>query len=226
MFAREATAIVRKKVLIIEDQTTIRELLVRFVTASGELAVVGHAGTVADGLRLAYETQPDVVILDWMLDNELGLDFLLKVRVDPPPYVLVFSGNVTAVAVREALAAGALGYIEKSANFDEFAAALRAVAAGKTYLGPLASRVLAEGKSSGAGRSPLSPREREILRLLALGLSSKEIAARLELSARTVENHRASLSRRTGLRSTAELTLHAVRLGLVDLGTTPGPSGP
>jgi DNA-binding NarL/FixJ family response regulator len=208
-----------KTVLIVEDQTAIREMLVAFIVGMPDFIVVGQAGDLQEALRLAADTQPDVVVLDWMLVGGLGLDFLRTVRIDPPPHVLVFSANTTDLAVREALAYGARGYLEKTASFSEFTLALRALAAGQTYFGPLISRRLqriAANPDRLEFPSPLSPRERDVLRFLAEGMSSKEIAERLSLSVRTVENHRAHITRRTGLRSIAQLTLHAVRLGLVE----------
>jgi DNA-binding NarL/FixJ family response regulator len=205
-------------VMVVEDQTAIRQMLVAFVRNMPGFTVVAEAGSVADALRAADETTPDVVILDWMLTEGIGLDFLRQVRCDPPPQVLVFSANTTELAVREALGAGARGYIEKMASFSEFTAALTAVAAGETYIGPAITQTMRRLIASPERTAPdmeLSVRERDVLRFLAEGLSSKEIAERLGLSPRTVENHRASISRRTGLRSVAQLTLHAVRLGLV-----------
>lgn len=208
--------------MIVEDQTAIRQLLTSFVAAMPEFTVVGQAGDVDEALRVAQASRPRVVVLDWMLLSGLGLEFLRSVRIDPPPYVLVFSANTTDLAVREALAAGATGYIEKTANFSDFTAALRAVAQGKAWLGPAVTRALQRRASIETDRpepssTTLSPRERDVLRFLAEGLSSKEIARRLSLSVRTVENHRASIVRRTGLHSVAQLTLHAVRLGLVEV---------
>jgi len=213
----------RTGVMVVEDQTAIRQMLVAFVAAMPGFAVVGEAGDVDEALRVAEATRPKVVVLDWMLLGGLGLEFLKMVRVDPPPYVLVFSANTTDLAVRESLAAGARGYIEKTASFSEFTDALKAVAAGQTYLGPAIARNLkrlVRTPERTEGRTELSARERDVLRFLAEGMSSKEIADCLSLSVRTVENHRASIIRRTGLRSVAQLTLHAVRLGLVE-----GPSG-
>ena len=206
-------------VMIVEDQTAIRQMLVAFVGAMPGYRVVGEAGSVEDAVRTAEAKKPRVVVLDWMLLGGVGLDFLRQVRCDPPPQVLVFSANTTELAVREALAAGARGYIEKTASFAEFTAALKSVAAGGTYIGPAISRAVQRIVSAPervASRVELSVRERDVLRFLAEGLSSKEIAERLGLSIRTVENHRASIIRRTGLRSVAQLTLHAVRLGLVE----------
>lgn len=205
--------------MVVEDQTAIRQMLVAFVAAMPEFTVVGQAGDVQEALRVAEATKPDVVVLDWMLLGGLGLDFLRSVRIDPPPHVLIFSANTTDLAVRESLAAGAKGYIEKTASFTEFTTALKAVAAGQTYLGPAITRsvqrIVSNPEAMDANME-LSAREREVLRFLADGMSSKEIGDRLGISVRTVENHRASISRRTGLRSVAHLTLHAVRLGLVE----------
>lgn len=209
----------RVGVLIIEDQTAIRHLLAAYVGAMPGFAIVGEAGNVAEALEIAAATRPQVVVLDWMLPGEVGLNFLQLVRIDPPPRILVFSANTTELAMREAFAAGASGYIEKTASFAEFTAALMAVAAGQTVLSPLVAAAMKRGaldpRRVGSG-TELSERERVVLQLLAEGLSSKQIAARLGLSGRTVENHRASIMKRTGLRSIPALVLHAVRLGLVD----------
>lgn len=210
--------------MIVEDQTAIRHMLAAFVAAMPGFAVVGEAGDVNEALKVAEACRPNVVVLDWMLLGGIGLDFLKAVRIDPTPNVLVFSANTTELAVREALAAGAQGYIEKTASFSEFTVALKAVAAGRTYLGPQVSktvqRIVANPERLDNAME-LSVRERDVLRFVGEGLSSKEIAERLGLSVRTVENHRASIMRRTGLKSVAQLTLHAVRLGLVAM-----PSGP
>lgn len=209
----------RVTVLIVEDQTAIREMLVTFVRAMPGFSVVGEAGDVHEALRVAQETKPRVVVLDWMLLGGLGLDFLRAVRVDPPPYVLIFSANTTDLAVRESLAAGAKGYLEKTASFSEFTSALQAVGQGQTYLGPaiaLNVRRKARRMEEPDLSIELTRRERDVLRFVAEGLSSKQIAEQLTLSVRTIENHRARIAKRTGLRSVAQLTLHAVRLGLVD----------
>lgn len=205
--------------MVVEDQTAIRNLLAAFIAAAPSFAVVAEAGNVDEALELAERFRPRVIVLDWMLAGGMGLDFLRLVRIDPPPRVLVFSANTTELAIREALAAGACGYIEKTASFAEFTTALKAVADGRTYLGPAVSRVvqrLVTMNDRAEATTDLSPRERDVLRLVAEGLSSKEIAGLLGLSVRTVENHRGNISRRTGLKSVAQLTLHAVRLGLVE----------
>lgn len=207
-------------VMLVEDQTAIRQMLATFLAAMPGIAVVGEAGSLDDALKVAAQCRPQVVVLDWMLTGGIGLDFLRQVRVDPPPRVLVFSANTTELAIREALAAGACGYIEKTASFPEFTSAVRTVAEGKTYFGPAITRIVQRIVSNGgvsSSNTDLSPRERDVLRFVAEGLSSKEIADRLGLSVRTVENHRGNISRRTGLHSVAQLTLYAARLGLVEV---------
>lgn len=206
--------------MIVEDQTAIRQMLSTFVGADPGFSVVAEAADAPEAIRKAAETKPEIVVLDWMLVAGTGQDVLRALRNEPhPPSVLVFSANVTELAVRQALSLGALGYIEKTAAFSEFTTALRAVAAGKVYFGPAVARVvqtvLRNRGSMGTQESALSARECDILRFVAEGLASKEIASRLNLSVRTVENHRASISRKTGLRSVAQLTLHALELGLV-----------
>lgn len=206
-------------VMIVEDQTAIRQMLATFLSAMPNTSVVGQAGAVDEAIRMAEQCHPSVVILDWMLTGGSGLDFLRGLRVDPPPRVLVFSANTTELAVREALAAGARGYIEKTSSFNEFTTALKAVAEGGTYFGPavtpLVQRIFSNPHGGSTG-GELSPRERDVLRYVAEGFSSKEIGARLGISVRTVENHRRNIFRRTGLRSVAQLTLHAARLGLIE----------
>lgn len=206
-------------VLIVEDQTAIGQMLATFISAMPGFTTVGQANNVDEALQLTQDRKPRIVVLDWMLTGGTGLDYLRQLRSDPKPAVLVFSANTTQMAVREALAAGAQGYIEKTASFSEFTQALQAIAAGKTFLGPAIAREvqrIVSNPDQTTSDLEISVRERDVLRYVAQGLSSKEIADVLGLSTRTVENHRASISRRTGLRSVAQLTLHAVRLGLVE----------
>ena len=213
-------------VLIVEDQTAIRQMLAAFVTTQPDFTVVGQSNSVHEAIELAERLQPRVVILDWMLTDGTADVFLKRaMKFKSPPAVLVFSGNTTTLAVRDALEYNAKGYIEKTATFDDFAAALRAVAEGKMYFGPAIAAVVQKLVRNPGGVEPgssLTGREREVLRYVAEGLSSKDIAIRLDLSTRTVDNHRANIGRKTGLSSVAQLTRHALQLGLV----TEGPSGP
>ena len=207
-------------VMIVEDHTTIRELLAQFLAASPRFAVVAEASTADEAIRLAAEHRPQVVVLDWVLSSGTGLKFLREgMGGAQPPRVLVFSGNTTDLAVREALSNGAKGYLEKTAKFSEFTEAMRAMADGKVYLSAdVAKAVHRMSCRSEPGQldATLSARELEVLKDLAEGFSSKEIGRRLGISVRTVGNHRAKITQKTGLGTIAQLTLHAVRLGLVD----------
>ena len=208
------------RVMIVEDQTAIRQLLAQFVSASPGFAVVAEASTAEEALRLAEEHRPQVVVLDWILPNGTGLKYLRDgLGGAQPPRVLVFSGSTTDLSVREALSNGAKGYLEKTAKFAEFSAAMCAMAEGKVYLSPevaLAVHRMSCHPGANGVTVALSARELEVLKGLAEGGSSKEIAIRLGISIRTVGNHRARIAQKTGLGSVAQLTLHAVRLGLVD----------
>lgn len=206
-----------RTVLLVEDQTAIRQMLATIIAAMPGFKVVAQASGVAEALKLAEQHQPTVVVLDWMLVGETGRVFLETIKSWPRrPHVLVFSANTTKLAVHETFSLGASGYIEKTASFADFTNALETVAAGRPYLGPTISEVISNLVRAPSSESSLiSPREREILRYVAEGLSSKMIADRLGISIRTVNSHRAALIRKTGLHSVAELTRYACEQGLV-----------
>ena len=208
-------------VFLVEDQTAIRQLLASFVGALPGFAVVGEAKDCQEALAGIDAVRPQVVILDWMLPDGTGQGVLTALRSSmPAPQVLVFSANTTELSISTALSLGARGYIEKTASLEDFTTALRQVAAGQVHLGAVVSAVvhrLVRNPQATARGFELSPRENDILRHVAEGLSSKEIANRLGLSVRTVDNHRAAVGRKTGLHSVAQLTLHAYELGLVSL---------
>jgi len=207
-------------VMIVEDQTAIRQLLARYISSTPGYQVVAEASDIDEALRLAAQHHPKIVVLDWMLPSGTGLKFLREgLGGAEPPRVLIFSGNTSDAAVREALSNGAKGYLEKCAEFGEFNEAMRAMTEGRVYL----SADIAEAvhrmschPEPGEFKAELSDRELEVLRAVAEGHSSKEIAERLGISIRTVGTHRARITQKTGLGSIAQLTMHAVRLGLMD----------
>jgi DNA-binding NarL/FixJ family response regulator len=205
---------------VVEDQTAIGEMLARFVGSQPGFHVQGRARSLAEAMA-ALADKPSLIILDWMLPDGTGLELLRAVRNQGlASRALIFSANTTEMAVRQALAAGASGYVEKTATFAEFTAALRAVATGQTYLGQGVAQMvrrLVREPAPMSGAKSLTARESEVLRLVGEGCASKQIAALLGLSVRTVENHRASIMRKTGLRSAAQLAVHAVQLGLVQV---------
>ncbi|HEY0966249.1 MAG TPA: response regulator transcription factor [Opitutaceae bacterium] len=172
-------------VLLVEDQTAIRQMLASFVAALPGFAVIGEAKDCQQALARIRELRPQVVVLDWMLPDGTGQEVLGAMRDQKPaPEVLVFSANTTELAVRTALSLGARGYIEKTASFDDFTAALRQVASGQVFLGTAVSAVvhrLVRNPQAAACSVELSPRENDILRHVA-GLRLANCAGTLAAS--------------------------------------------
>jgi DNA-binding NarL/FixJ family response regulator len=209
-------------VFVIEELTAIRELIVNFVSQLDGFHVVGSSGRREEAERACAALKPEVAVIDWLLLSDTsGVNLAEAVRrVSSGTRVVVFSTASEAHFVNDAIAAGVAGFVVKSATLDTLAKALREVADGRQFFCSEMAGVLREllqRSSQGAARSPLlTQREREVLREIAKGRLSKEIAATLKLSVFTVENIRRRIMRKTGLKSVAELTLHAVRLRLVD----------
>jgi DNA-binding NarL/FixJ family response regulator len=208
------------RLVIIEDQTAIREMLVEILALDKNYLLVGQSGEGHGGLQMCLELKPDVIVLDAKLPGLNGVDLLRRLtkRV-PTARVLVFSGHDNPVVVREMLEAGARGFVEKTAGFLEFKKGLATVAAGGTYFGPAIAAVLRNvvaHPESAASPDFLTTREREILQLVAEGNSTKEIAATLGISAKTVDNHRTNLMRKLNIHDVASLTRHALELGILE----------
>ncbi len=210
----------RHRVLIVEDQPAMRETLALLVESLPAFVLVGQAGTLEEAKRLGAELEPDIAVLDWRFPEGSGAEFLAQLRREArSTEVLVFSATASAQVVREALTGGAKGFVEKGAGMAELTKALHAVASGGIYFGPATARTL-DGlvRPRGDVTTTLSERELEVLNLIANGLPSKEIAVQLNVSVKTVNSYRVSISAKTGLTSIARLTMHAARLGLI-----PGP---
>ena len=208
------------RLVIIEDQTAIREMLVELLSLEKNYHLVGQFGEGQEALKMCLELKPDLAILDAKLPGMNGPELLRRLKKKLPGLkVLVFSGHENPVVVREMLEAGARGFVEKSAGFVEFKKGLATVAQGGTYFGPgivdVLRNVVANPESS---RSPdfLTEREREILKLVAEGHSTKEIASKLGISAKTVDNHRTNLMRKLNIHDVASLTRHAFESGLLE----------
>jgi two-component system response regulator NreC len=209
------------RVVLADDHPLVREGLRALLESDAEFSVVGQAD---DGLEvpvLVEELRPDVVVLDLMMPGRSGLEVTreLKQHAGAPP-VLILSMHESLAYVVEALASGAAGYVLKQAPAAELAFGIRAVAAGLRYLSPpLSERALETYARQARGETDpydtLTAREREVLTLAAEGLSNAEIAARLFISRRTVETHRARAMRKLELRSNVELVLYAVRRGII-----------
>jgi DNA-binding NarL/FixJ family response regulator len=212
----------KTRVVIIDDHTLLTELLTSVVDSLKGFHVVGSAQSEAQALQLCTRVRPNLIILDLILSSTFDLTLLEKISMlCPDARVVIFSGNLTPEVIKQVLAAGTYSLISKTATLGEFRAALAAVAVGRTYFSPDVSGVikglvvaprLAEDRP---GQLRLTRREETVLRHLAEGLSSKEIAAELGVSVYTVANHRSRLMKKTGLHRAAQLSLYAVRRGLL-----------
>jgi DNA-binding NarL/FixJ family response regulator len=208
------------RLVIIEDQTAIREMLVEILAQDKNYELVGQSGEGHDGLEMCLELKPDVLVLDAMLPGLNGVDLLRRItKRIPKTRVLIFSGQENPVIVREMLQAGARGFVEKTAGFLEFKKGLAAVASGGTYFGPAIAAVLRDviaHPESAASPDFLTDREREVLQLVAEGNSTKEIGAKLGISPKTVDNHRTNLMRKLNIHDVASLTRHALEQGILE----------
>jgi two-component system response regulator NreC len=207
------------RVVLVDDHAVVRAGLRLLLAAEDDVEVVGEAGTARDAVFEVRAQQPDVVLLDVVMPGESGIEALPKLLHEAPAAkVLVLSMQDDPSYVREAFAAGASGYVLKEAADAEVVAAVRAIAGGGSYVHPqLAARMIAADaqQRAEAAADPLTEREHEVLRLLALGHTNQEIAQQLYVSVRTAETHRAHVMRKLGLGSRAELVRYALAHGLL-----------
>jgi DNA-binding NarL/FixJ family response regulator len=208
-----------KRLVIIEDQTAIREMLVEILRLDSNFQLVGESGDGQSAYQMCLDVKPDVMVLDAKLPGLNGVDLLRRLAKKlPHTRVLVFSGHENPVLVREMIEAGAHGFVEKTAGLFEFKKGLETVANGGTYFGPAVAALLRNVVANPeASNTPdfLTDREREILQLIAESHSTKDIANKLGISVKTVDNHRTNLMRKLNLHDVASLTRHAVDIGLV-----------
>lgn len=208
------------RVALIDDHAIVRAGLRMVLEADPEFEIVGEAETAASAVALVGATTPDVVLLDINLPDESGLKVAEAIR-QPGVRLLMLSVHDDREIVRESIRIGAAGYLRKDTTPADLRAAIRAVHAGDAWFSPSVARTLAESIRDQPMEVPailerLTEREREVLVRIARGLSNKEIAGDLGISARTVESHRDSLMRKTGLKNVAALTRLAMENGLLD----------
>lgn len=210
------------RVLIVDDHAVVRAGLRRVIEAEADLEAVGEAATAERAVFAAIEQKPDVVLLDVVMPGQSGIEGMpALLQAVPEVKVLVLSMQDDPHYVREAFEAGASGYVLKEAADTEVVGAIRAVAAGERYVHPaLGARLVAADAEERrrAEDDPLSEREREVLRLLALGHTNQEIAKLLYISVRTAETHRAHIMQKLRLGSRAELVRYALSEGLLEDG--------
>lgn len=202
-------------VLLVDDHTLVRRGFRRILEDEPDIEVVGEAGDGAEAIKLAEQLHPKVIVMDCAMPGINGLDATRKILAkDEKSLVLMLSMHPEETLVRQALDAGARGYVLKNAVDLELGAAIRRVANGETVLDSQLKRPeVLKGKRHAA----LTPRELEVLQMIVEGKSNKEIATALDLSANTVAVHRANMMDALGIHKAAELVVYAIRHGLVDL---------
>jgi len=215
----QATKAIR--ILLVDDHLLIRASLRSLLTEFVGIEVVGEAGDGREAVDMAERLQPDVVLMDISMAGLNGLEATRLIRKEfPLIQVIVLSMHAGERQVLQALRAGAGGYILKESAPRELELAIESVARGKLFLSPAISRQVIEVFLGHLGEQAdpldqLTPRQREILQLIAEGHSSKQIAHRLDASVKTIESHRASLMERLGIHDIAGLVRYAIRQGLV-----------
>jgi DNA-binding NarL/FixJ family response regulator len=203
------------KVLLVDDHSLVRRGFRRMLEDEPDIVVVGEASNGDEAVRLARELAPQVIVMDCALPGTSGLAATRKIlETSPRKAILMLSMHSEDTLVRQALEAGARGYILKNAIDLELATAIRRVAAGEVVLDAQLARPSTLRGERNAG---LTPRELEILQLIVNGKSNKEIADELKLSANTVAVHRANIMETLGIHKTAELVVYAIRNGLVSI---------
>jgi two-component system response regulator NreC len=208
------------RVLVVDDHAVVRSGLKLVLESEDGIEPVGEAGSAREAIFEARSLSPDVILLDVVMPDQSGLEIIpTLLKETPAAKVLVLSMQDDPQYVREAFAAGASGYVLKEAADTEVVAAVREVAGGGRYVHPeLGARLVAADTEERrrADEDPLSEREAEVLRLLALGHTNQEIAEQLFVSVRTVETHRAHILQKLRLSSRAELVRYALDQGLLD----------
>jgi DNA-binding NarL/FixJ family response regulator len=204
----------RITVLLVDDHALVRRGFRRLLEDDASIAVVGEGSNGDEAIRLAADLKPQVIVMDAAMPGCGGLEATRKILATmPEAAILMLSMHSEETLVKQALAAGARGYVLKNALDLDLAAAVKRVAAGERVLDPA---VVRPEPLPGERNRRLTPRELEVLQLICNGLSNKEIAVKLDLSANTVAVHRANIMNTLGVHKTAELVVYALQNGLVN----------
>ena len=211
------------RVLLVDDHALVRAGIRALIEGNDGIEVVAETGDGREALRLIEELRPDLVLLDITLPVINGFDVLEEInkRQLETRVIILTVHEATEYAMR-ALRAGAAGYLPKSAASNELEEAIRTVAQGGTYVSQEISKKslvdFAKGQTQQDLLASLTPRQREVLKLIAEGHSTKNIAGKLNISVKTVESHRAKLTERLGIRDVASLVRFAIKMGLIEVG--------
>ncbi len=216
------------RAVLADDHTVLRSGLKLLLDAQPDIQVVGEASRGEEAVERATQLCPDIVLMDLTMPGMNGLQAIAEIKkLMPACRVLVLTMHDDEAYLRQSLAAGASGYILKQAADSELLSALRAVYRGEVFLPPALTKTLVDSLVRPPARPPgrqadgLSPRETEVLRLVAMGHTNQEIAELLVLSVKTVETHKARIMDKLLLRSRSELVRYAIREGLVTIGKDP-----
>lgn len=213
------------RILIADDHVLVREGLKRMLAANPEFDIVGEAQDGDEAVNKVRELKPDVILLDITMPQRGGIESIRAIlTASSSTRVLVLSMHEDQEFVVSSLKEGALGYVSKSADFGDLERAIKEVASGRVYLSPTVSSALVDllrkdeddDQADLAPIDKLTPREREVLRLVADGLSSREIAGALKIGQKTVETHRANIAQKLKLKSVAEMVRFAVRYKMIE----------
>jgi two-component system, NarL family, response regulator NreC len=211
------------RVVLVEDHQIVRQGLRALLEGTDDVVVIAEADNGHDGVEIAKQHRPDVVVMDLNLPGLNGVDATKAIRqAVPEAHVLILSMYSTEEHVRPAIRAGAEGYLLKGSGLSDLVAAIKAVSTGNAFFSPQVAKIVlddsrraAQGGVPDRAGSELTPRERQILKLVAEGRSSPEIAKDLNLSVKTVEGHRGRIMAKLDTKNVAGLVRHAIRLGLV-----------
>jgi two-component system, NarL family, response regulator NreC len=208
------------RILIVDDHAVVRAGLKLLLDAEADLEPVGEAGTARDAIFQARALKPDLILMDVGMPDQTGIEVVPTLLHEHPEVrILILSMQDEPQYVRQAFDVGASGYVLKESADAELVTAIRQVSRGESYVDPkLGARLFAAERAEvrRAEEDPLSEREHEVLRLLALGHTNQEIAKQLFISVRTAETHRAHIMRKLGLQTRAELVRYALEQGMLD----------
>ena len=206
------------RLLIVDDHAVVRQGLQMFLKLDAELEIIGEAVNGQQAIQLAAELKPDIVLMDLLMPVMGGVEAIGIIRREMPDVeVIALTSVLEDKAVIEAIRAGAIGYLLKDTEADELIRAIKAAAAGQVQLSPqAAARLMREVRAPDSPES-LTERETDVLRLLATGLSNKEIAQALVIGEKTVKTHVSSILAKLNIRSRTQAALYAARIGLVEL---------
>jgi len=213
------------KVLVVDDHTIVRDGICALLALAGDMEVVGEAANGSEALKMVKELEPNVVLMDVAMPIMGGLEATRRIRKEfPRTKVLVLTQYDDKEYVFPIIEAGASGFISKVAASSELASGIRSVYHGDSYLSPSVARLLVEDYQHGAGgrvsQDPyeqLTDRERDVLKLVAEGHTTQEIADMLVLSPKTVEGHRTHLMAKLGIHNRIELVKYALRKGIISI---------